>query len=209
MLIVDEATARGALGVGPTASPEELREAWRSRVRTAHPDRAGDTAAATADATAATAQLNAAYVLLRGLHRRDSSPTSGSGAPAGAAGTDTSERPPAAARAPYATSAYVEAWAQDDTVVVALPPPETWSALVDAADTFGEIAYVDSSAGLIEVIVEFTDWPVCSLVFSLQGRATGTTEAFFTVAALDGRPTPPVEAVARFLADRIAEQVAR
>lgn len=54
--------ARTLLGVGPTATPHEVRAAWRRTVRAAHPDVNGG-----AGAGGRTAQLNEAYRLLRHL----------------------------------------------------------------------------------------------------------------------------------------------
>jgi hypothetical protein len=54
---VDVATARAVLGVGPGATADELRAAYRDRLRAAHPDLQGR--------DAGTAEVVAAYRLLR------------------------------------------------------------------------------------------------------------------------------------------------
>ncbi|MFZ5475178.1 MAG: DnaJ domain-containing protein [Myxococcota bacterium] len=56
----DRARALATLGLGPGATAEQIRAAWRERVMASHPDRD-----ASADATRRTAELNAAYRLLR------------------------------------------------------------------------------------------------------------------------------------------------
>ena len=53
--------ARRALGVGPGATADELRRAWRRLVRESHPD----VAPPGTDAAGRTARINAAYTLLR------------------------------------------------------------------------------------------------------------------------------------------------
>lgn len=53
---MDEAQARALLGVGPNATPAEIRAAYREKMKTAHPDQGGSTQAA--------ARLNAARALL-------------------------------------------------------------------------------------------------------------------------------------------------
>ena len=49
------------------------------------------------------------------------------------------------------------------------------------------------------MIVEFVEAPTSSVLFSLQGRADGTTEVFCTVEALSGGDSPPAEAVTRLV----------
>ena len=53
--------------------------------------------------------------------------------------------------------------------------------------------------GLLEIVVEFVGAPTSSVVLSLQGRATGTTEVFCTVEPLSGGEAPPGEAVTHLL----------
>lgn len=52
------------LGLGPGASPEALKTAWRRAVSQLHPDRHGDDAASTL------AEVNAAFQRLQEFHRR-------------------------------------------------------------------------------------------------------------------------------------------
>ena len=86
-----------------------------------------------------------------------------------------------------------------------------WAAalLVEAGHTVGHVSYVDRHAGLLEVVVELVDHGACSVLLSLQGRATGQTEAFCTVEPLAGGPPPPVDAVAELLAEGLRAVAAR
>ena len=77
--------------------------------------------------------------------------------------------------------------------------------LIDAAHELGEISYLDPSAGLIEVIVEFVEAPTSSVLLSLQGRATGVTDVFCTVEPLSGGDAPPSDAVARLVLHTLVE----
>src|SRR5690606_37123645 len=74
----------------------------------------------------------------------------------------------------------------NDSISVSAPAEETLMLLIDAAHDRGEISYLDRTAGLLEVIVEFVEAPTSAVLFSLQGRADGTTEVFCTVEALSG-----------------------
>jgi hypothetical protein len=71
--------------------------------------------------------------------------------------------------------------------------------LLDTAHSLGEISYLDRTAGLVEVIVEFVEAPTSSVLLSLQGRATGVTDVFCTVEPLSGGEAPPADAVTRLV----------
>ena len=75
----------------------------------------------------------------------------------------------------------------DDTIGIGAPGPETFAVLLDACHRLGEVTYVEPCSGLIQVLVEFVDGPVCQLLLTLQGRATGVTEAFCTIESIDDR----------------------
>ena len=55
----------------------------------------------------------------------------------------------------------------------------------------GEATYVDAEVGLLETIVG-SGLGSCSLMLSLQGRASGTPEAFVTLEPLGQGPPPPL-----------------
>jgi hypothetical protein len=91
-----------------------------------------------------------------------------------------------------------------DTIALALPRREAFFALLEAGHGLGEVAYVDPAAGLLETVVVFEDFPVCSVVITLEGPlANGTTEACCTVEALTGGRPPPAAGVAALIADRL------
>ena len=161
---MDAAAARAVLGVAADAGPDELRAAYRMRLRAAHPDLRGE--------DAGTAEVVAAYRLLRDLP------------------------PPAAAPAVPDMVVVVEG----DTVSAELPAGDLFALLVEAAEHLGHIAYVDGRAGLLEVIVDVAGYGACSVVWTLQGRGTGVTEAWCTVEPLAGGAPPPVEIVTELLA---------
>jgi hypothetical protein len=91
----------------------------------------------------------------------------------------------------------------DDTLEIGLPADEAFLRLVDAGALLGDVTYVDAEAGLLEIVVRFDDGRTASLVVTLQGRATGTTEAFCTLEPLGGGPAPPIAAVVQELAARM------
>jgi hypothetical protein len=103
---------------------------------------------------------------------------------------------PAVPAVPEAVAVVVEG----DTVSAELPAGDLFALLVEAADHLGHIAYVDARVGLLEVIVELGGYGACSVVWTLQGRGTGVTEAWCTVEPLAGGPPPPVDVVAELLA---------
>ena len=78
--------------------------------------------------------------------------------------------------------------------------------LLDAAHELGEISYLDPSAGLVEVVVEFVEAPTSSVLLSMQGRATGVTDVFCTVEPLSGGDAPPADAVTRLLWRTLVER---
>lgn len=88
-----------------------------------------------------------------------------------------------------------------DTVAAELPAGDLFPMLLEVAHGLGQVAYVDDLAGILEIVVTFEGYGACSVVLTLQGRGTGTTEAFCTVEALGPGPTPPPDAVAELLAE--------
>jgi hypothetical protein len=183
---VDLTTAWIQLGLDPTSDADVVRAAYLARLHRLHPDHS-----AAPDANAVTAALTDAYQAVQAalaegqVHLPDPRPDPG---PAGAA--------PAAEIIPIALVA-------DDTIAVALPPGETYALLVEAAHQLGEVVHIEPSSGMLQVIVEFVDAPVCQLLLTMQGRATGITEVFCTVESLEPEPAPPAAAVARVLLDEL------
>lgn len=179
---MDAADARAVLGVPPGAEPDAVRAAFRGLVRRHHPDISGSSG------TAPTALLLEAYRVLRGTPAE--APAALPPAPASAPGP----------RPSFTTTA---AWTEGDRVVVGAPPEKAWLLLVDVAHGLGAPSYVDGGAGLLETVVEFVDYPVCSVVMTVVGRPDGATEAGCAVEALGGGPSPPAEAVAALILDRL------
>lgn len=214
---VDE--ARRVLGIGADAEvdPVAVRATYRRLVRRAHPD-----VSTRPDAADRTARLTLAYrVLTTAIRTGDLAPPSpsaeaskadgeteehspeGGQKPAGAGGSSqrrgrarkSTPGPKAAAVRDRVVVSAVDA----DTIAIHAPAEEALMLLLDSAHSLGEISYLDRTAGLVEVIVEFVEAPTSSLLFSLQGRADGTTEVFCTVEPLSGGDAPPVDAVTRLV----------
>lgn len=143
-------TARAVLGVAPSVTADELRAAYRSRLRAAHPDLHGR--------DAGTADVVAAYRALRDL-------VSGGG-----------EREPAPQVALVVAGEAVVV--EGDTVVADLPAGDLFPILVAAGEAIGHVAHVDAGAGLLEVVVEVPGVGACSVVWSLgaDGEAWCTAE---------------------------------
>jgi hypothetical protein len=177
--------ARRLLGVAPAASHAEVRAAFRQAIRRVHPDSGGPAGASAGTAVTA---LIAAYRTVRA-------------APASAPAPRVRTGPPEPPTAPTAPSPIA---VTGDTISVARPLAEVWPVLLDVAHGLGEVAYVDRSVPVIEVIVEFVDHPVSSMLLSAQARPDGTTAVSCAVEALGGDPAPPGDAVARLVAARLA-----
>ncbi len=209
---VDE--ARRVLGLDPDApiDAKVLRKSFRRLVRVAHPD-----VNAGADAAERTTRLTLAYRVLSEAALRGESTTSVGAraskdrpAPGGSGGSTPERGPAPSGDAASARRGDVPGPGREvprigvrlvgnDSISVSAPAEETLMLLVDAAHDLGEISYLDRTAGLLEVIVEFVEAPTSSVLFSLQGRADGTTEVFCTVEALSGGDSPPAEAVTRLV----------
>jgi hypothetical protein len=188
---VDLAEAWTHLGIDPTDEPEAVRAAYLARLRMVHPDTVP--ASESAGANDATIALVAAYeVAVRHLDQA-------------AAPTDPHVDEPAAPQRPFVPIGLVE----DDTIAVALPPDATYALVVEAAHHLGEVTHIEPSSGLLQVVIEFIEAPPCSLLVSLQGRATGVTEVFCTVESLEAEPPPPIDAVARLLLEHMVAVSAR
>jgi hypothetical protein len=178
---VEEAEAQSVLGVGPRASAEELRTAFRRKLRRAHPDLVPDDP----EATLATARLVSAYALLRHTSLRHAGPT-----PACTPATD-----PGVIASSLATTIILDG----DSLTYPAPPDEVYRRLLVAADQLGELTYVDPDARLLDTVITTADGTACSLLASLQGRALGT-EVFFTLEPLGQGRCPPVEPLVAELA---------
>ncbi|MGH9274531.1 MAG: J domain-containing protein [Acidimicrobiales bacterium] len=169
---MDVAAARDALGLGPRPTWTEVRAAYRARIQTAHPDRAGGD-------TQRAAALNTAYATLVRAKRTG----------------DLHEAPPPAEPDVWEPPPEV---LDGDTIRLSMPPDEAFMRLLDAAHRIGDVTYVDRSCAIFETLVAIEGEGVCSLVVTLQGRANGT-EAFCTLEAIEHVGSPPVRHVTEAL----------
>ncbi len=205
--------ARALLGVAPDADVDDLRAAYRRKLLHHHPDRN-----AASDATERTIELTGAYRLLVELAQAPP-PTAGpptaapptaapptaappTGAPS-AAGWSTAGPTRARRGEPAPALELTIELVDDTTIALGAPPDETLFLISETAHELGEITYLDPSAGLLEVVVEFVEAPTSSVVFTLQGRATGVTDVFCSVEPLSGGEAPPVDAVTRLVLDTV------
>lgn len=174
--------ARRILGVDAGADREAIRVAFRTQLLRTHPD-----LNAAPDATDRTIRLTQAYAALVGAD------------PGAATAVDGEPGPPERSEPPAPAPPIASLTDDDDTITVAAPADEVLMLLLDVAHDLGEISYLDPTAGLVEVIVEFVEAPTSSVLMSLQGRATGVTEVFCTVEPLSGGESPPAAAVTRLV----------
>ena len=82
------------------------------------------------------------------------------------------------------------------------PAAEAFAVLFEAAGRIGHVAYFDRQLGILETIVRFEGGPSCSLLITLQGRASGT-EAFCTLESIEAQPTPSIRPVIEALLERV------
>jgi hypothetical protein len=187
---VDPGRARVVLGVDEDADPTTIRLAYRRLMRVTHPD-----VAERPDATERAIELSAALEILM------TRPTASTDQPQARA------REPEPRAAPPPPNPFADArpaQLDTDTIGVSLPPDEALLLVIEAAHQLGDIAYLDPSNGLVEVLVEFVEAPTASLLLTLQGRATGITEVMCSVEPLSGGELPPNDAVTRLLVDTLA-----
>jgi hypothetical protein len=177
---VDAAEALAVLGVRGGTDLAGVRAAYRGLVRASHPDVAPDDG----QAHARTARLTEAYeVIVAFVTEHGTTP-----------GPEP-EPEPAPAPPPPPEEPPVEAEALDEgTIAVALPAPETYAALYEAAGRVGAIAYYDRHLGILEIIVRFEGGPSCSVVMTLQGRAHHT-EVLCTMESIESAPAPSIAPV--------------
>ena len=188
--------ARRILGVSVVDDPAAVRAAYRRLLHHTHPD-----VSAVPDATDRTVRLTQAYTVLVTHHTR---PTPAGGVPP--AGPEPVPEQPVEPAEPVEPVEPVGAALVDaDTIAVAAPADEVLLLLIETAHALGEISYLDPSAGLVEIIVEFVEAPTSSVLLSMQGRGTGVTDVFCTVEPLSGGDAPPSDAVTRLVLGTLLE----
>lgn len=180
------AEAARILGVSAQATPDEVRIAYRSQIRTHHPDRAGATSAGRA------AAITEAYRVL--VERGPAEPVE----EAEVRRPATGPVPPRAATEELVYGAPPVGRVDADTLALGAPADESFRWLLDAAHDVGEITYVDRSMPIMEVLCRFEGEPATSLLLTLQGRGE-RTEVFCTVESIEARPAPPTSAVVDLL----------
>lgn len=190
---IDE--ARQVLGLANEVTLDGVRSSYRRLLHLHHPDvaRANDAEARTAtlieayEVVVAWAETEASDGILRWPH------------------LDVRGAPPAISDSGQTDDLFdvIDAQALDeDTIAVDAPPPETYAALFEAASRVGDIAYVDRQLGIIETMVRFEGGPTCSVVMTLQGRAT-FTEVFCTMESIEAAATPPIAPVIEALVEEL------
>ncbi len=151
------AQARELLDVSLHSTVDEVRSAFRVRIRTTHPD----VSASQVDATDATRQVLVAYRICLDGCRRDDVPA-----------------------VPEPTGDG-RAWLVDgDTIALACSHEEAFARVLDVGSALGAITYLDRQGDLIEVLLRTKLGDTVSLVVSFQGRADWV-EAFLTTEVLD------------------------
>jgi hypothetical protein len=175
--------ARLLLGVEAACSETEIRAAYRMLLLRTHPD-----INSKADATERTMALTSAYLLLTSV------------AVDPALAQQAEPAPNQGTKTPSKQERVIEIQLLADlTISVGAPASETLMLLIDMAHELGEISYLDPSAGLLEIVIEFVEEPTSSVLLSMQGRGNATTEVFCSVEPLSGGISPPADAVARLL----------
>lgn len=172
---MDAVDARRILGVGAGATDVEVRAAYRAALLRTHPDLHGGDGGPIR-------QVVESYRLLR------------------TASAEPEPGPEVAVPVPTLLDDAEAVVVDGDTVAAELPAGDLFAMLLEVGHRIGEVSYADPQAGLLEVVIELPGYGACSVVLTLQGRATGTTEASCTVEPLGGGPSPPAAAVAELLA---------
>jgi hypothetical protein len=182
---MDDARARALLGVAPDATTDDVRAAYRRLVRRHHPDLAGPSAAT----TRRTVELNEAYaaVVAAGPH-----PTA---SPAPEAEPEPEPR----------VDPFDIANDADGILPVAGATLEVFNSLCEAADTIGDLSYVDRANAILETIISPATGPTCSLMVTLQTTGADTL-AYCTLESFDSRPGPPIDEVVAALSAELARR---
>lgn len=186
---MDVAEALEVLGLEPGCDEVAVRAAYRALIRVHHPDLAAPTD--TGAATARTARLTAAVSVLDGV-------LAAHGGRVPTPSPPPRPSPPAASTDPAEPGASIEptevAVLDEGALAIGAPPPEAYARLYEAAGRVGDVAYVDAQLGILEIIVRFEGGPSCSVVMTLQGRATHT-EVFCSMESIEAAPAPAIRPV--------------
>ena len=164
---MDTAEARAILGLHGRADPEEARLAFRRLLREVHPDRND-----ASDAAARTRAIVGAYRALR-----DGSPVEPN-LDAAAASDEVDD-------VDDEVDDDAITLVDTDTIGIALPADEAFAVLLEVAHRVGDVTYLDRQNELLEALLRTEQGVTVSMVITLQGRASGVTEAFVTLEAFD------------------------
>jgi hypothetical protein len=185
---VEVGEARRVLGVGDHPTWTEVRIAYRAQIQTAHPDRAGGD-------NHAAARLNDAFATLRRARAEGRLAEPAPAPPPPAAPPTWSAPAPEFDEPPEVL--------EGDTVHLAgIPADEAFVRIVEACHRIGDVTYIDRSCAILETLVRVEGEGVCSLVITLQGRATGT-DAFCTLEAIEHVAAPSPRHVVEALVDAL------
>ena len=171
---MDVAEARAVLGIVDGAGWDDVRAAYRRRIRAAHPDLAPGT-------SRQAARLNEAYAVLSRAKRGDAVVTPSDHRPGGRTRRGAPPPPPPPAPPPPPSVGFTIVG--HDTLLLAAPPGEAFALLLDAGHRVGAVSYVDRSCGIFDVVVREDD-EARSLLVTLEPRAHGT-EAVFALESLE------------------------
>ncbi|MGB1505600.1 MAG: hypothetical protein ACPHDT_08970 [Acidimicrobiales bacterium] len=177
---VDSRAAMVVLGLSGSPSWAEIRVAYRSAIRHAHPDAGGDPTLA--------AEVNRAFETLRAATSDGSVPL------------QEPQRAPVARHAPATPREVLD---HDDPVDVLLR-------LADAAHEIGEVVFVDPTSGLMEVVVgEPPGVGQLAVHVELDNADHDGVPVAFTLDRLGIAPAPPIHEVVSELMGRYRRRTER
>lgn len=171
---MDPLAARAALGLDAGADPTATRAAFRRLLHDAHPDRNSSP-----DAADRTRELVEAFRSL-GVSDPypdtdlDCDPLRNGGSPGGSTADDEGSPEPG-----------IVTLVAADTIGLDCPADEAFAVLLEVAHRIGDVTYLDRQNELLEALLRTTEGTTLSMVISLQGRASGITEAFVTLEPID------------------------
>lgn len=199
---MDPARAAAILGADPGESPDRLRRRFRRLLLAHHPDLGGSTDAAR--------EVIEAYAALARDAAPDAEPDAARVAE-GAADPDAGVEGGAVGDAPGPPEGEPVWRVDDDTLAVALPAEEAYVLAVEAAHRIGSVTYVDRQCGVLEALLRTTEGGTVSMLVTLQGRALGHTDLFFSLEPLDivRGPFPALSEVTELMGRLMAEGAER
>lgn len=183
--------ALGILGLAPSEAKDfsAVRTAYHRRMRAVHPD-----LNSSPNASEAAAMVSAAYDMLDRAYR--------------AQRVARATRDAAAARSQPSGrgGARSKARVLNDTTVTAMgTTTEVFDLARRAGALIGEVSSVDSSSGIILVVAEFLHMPPCQVSLKVIKRGSDRAHVRCAVDPLSNGDAPPVAAVTRLVAQKMAE----